>query len=72
MDYYNYTPKSRAYPHLKFVIKKSKNSKIKVHAMQNYVDNHQIDFHGYHLIENSRFSGKMVGHNKTSKLYIYS
>ena len=23
--------------------------------MQNYVDNHQIDFHGYHSIENSRF-----------------
>ena len=29
----------------------------KVQAMQNYVDNHQMDFHGYHSIENSRFSG---------------
>ena len=34
--------------------------KSKVHAMQNYVDNHQIDFHGYHSIENNRFSGKNV------------
>ena len=29
--------------------------------MQNYVDNHQIDFHGYHSIENSRFGGKNDG-----------
>ena len=31
----------------------------KVREMQNYVDNRQIDRHGYHSIGNSRFSGKM-------------
>ena len=37
------------------------NNFYKVHAIQNYVDNHQIDSHEYHSIENSRFSEKNVG-----------
>ena len=37
--------------------------------MQNYVDRRQIEFHGYHSIKNSRFSGKKC--SCQLKFYIY-